>query len=150
MRNTQPEWRWEEGVADEQKEHLELRYGNADSTPYENWVLIGRIAKPKHHVFVVEWLINQDSPETKTILADARKELDFYLVEKNEPVPWDYAIYHCGTGANMYSRIHWSYFPTGRQGKRHASEVKQLSAEESSRLFGDLREPGKYIKSDFD
>ena len=150
MRNTQPEWRWEEGVVDEQKEHLELRYGNVDSDPYEDWKLICRIAKPKHNVFVVEWLINQSSLENKTVLADACKELDFYLVEKNEPFPWEYAIYHCSTGSNIYSRIHWSYFPTGCQGKRHASEVIQLSAEEASRLFRDSRGTGKYIKSDFD
>ncbi|MFH0818047.1 MAG: hypothetical protein V1909_05450, partial [Candidatus Micrarchaeota archaeon] len=80
------------------------------------------------------------------MLADARYELDFYLVEKDEPDPWAYALYHCNTGANMFSRVHWSYFPTGSQGKRHASKVIQLSAEESAQLFGDSGEPGKYIK----
>ena len=25
--------------------------------------------------------------------------------------PWSYAIYHCGTAANIYSPVHWSYFP---------------------------------------
>jgi hypothetical protein len=93
----------------------------------------------------VEWLVKQDSTKHQAMLADARHSLDFYLVEKDEPDPWAYALYHCNTGANMYSPVHWSYFPTGSHGKRHASKVLQLSAEESAKLFGDSREPGKYI-----
>jgi hypothetical protein len=60
--------------------------------------------------------------------------LDFYLVERRERNPWAYAIYHCGTGSNMYSKVHWSYFPSGRQGRRHSSEVVQLSPEEPRKL----------------
>jgi hypothetical protein len=64
-------------------------------------------------VFAVEWLVKQDSLAHQAMLADARRELDFYLVEKHEPDPWAYACYHCNTGANMYSRVHWLYFSTG-------------------------------------
>lgn len=39
------------------------------------------------------------------------KELNFYLVEKGEKDPWQYAIYHCGTASNIYSDVHWGYFP---------------------------------------
>lgn len=145
MRKTQPHWRWEDGVVDERKEHIELRHGNATETAYKNWKPIARIAKPKHHVFPVEWLVRQDSPAHQAILADARRELDFYLVEKDEPDPWAYARYHCNTGANMYSRVHWSYFPTGSQGERHASKVVRLSAEESAQLFVDSREPDEQV-----
>jgi hypothetical protein len=108
MRNPQLDWRWEEGVVDEQKEHIELRYGNAEETAYDNWETIARIAKPKHHVFSVEWLVRQDSPEHKEILEDARRDLDFLLVELDKPDPWAYALYHCGTLSNIYSRVHWS------------------------------------------
>jgi hypothetical protein len=146
MRNTQPDWRWEEGVVDERKEHIELCYGNADETPYENWKPIARIAKPKHHVFTVEWLVTQDSTGHQAMLADAHHELDFFLIELNKPDPWWYAIYHCNTASNLYSRVHWSYFPTGSQGERHASKVIQLSAEEYKKLVGNSGEPGKYIK----
>ena len=41
----------------------------------------------------------------------ASKELDFYLIQKREPDPWGYAKYHCRTGANMYSKICWAYYP---------------------------------------
>ncbi|HKJ38461.1 MAG TPA: hypothetical protein VJ972_06780 [Anaerolineales bacterium] len=145
MENTQPEWRWEEGAVDEQKEHIEIRYGNADKTSPKDWIHIARIAKPKDHIFKVEWLVKQDAPEHQTMLADTRRSLNFYLVEKNEPDPWKYALYHCNTSANMYGQDHWAYFPTGSQGKQYTSRVIQLSAEESARLFGDSRESGKYI-----
>ena len=87
MRNTQPGWRWEEGVVYERKEHIELRYGNAGETPYENWIPIARIAKPKNNMFAVEWLVRQDSPVHQVMLNDASHELDFYLVEKGERDP---------------------------------------------------------------
>ena len=131
MKNTQPEWQWEEGEVDERKEHIELRYGKAGETPYENWMPIARIAKLTNNIFAVEWLLKQDSSEHQIILNDARHELDFYLVEKGEPDPWAYALYHCGTGANMYSRVHWSYFQTGNQEKRYASKILKLSTEDS-------------------
>jgi hypothetical protein len=55
MGNAQPNWQWEEGVVDERKENIELCYGIAGETRYENWKPIARIAKPKRHVFAVEW-----------------------------------------------------------------------------------------------
>ncbi|MFH2011739.1 MAG: hypothetical protein ABIJ37_03390 [Pseudomonadota bacterium] len=136
MKKAQPQWRWEDGVVDDRKEHIELRHGNAMETPYEDWLPVARIGKPKEKVFPVQWLVKLDSPEDQVMLADARRELDFYLVEKGEPDPWAYAYYHCNTGANMYSRIHWSFFPDGRDGKRVSSLVIELSAKQAEELFG--------------
>jgi hypothetical protein len=50
-----------------------------------------------------------------------KEELDFYLVELHERDPWLYAKYHCGTIANVYSSIHWSFFSrkADRQSKKH-------------------------------
>jgi hypothetical protein len=93
----------------------------------------------------VEWLITHDSAEQQIMVVDVHKELDFYLVEKNEPDPWAYAIYHCNTGANMYSTVHWSYFPKGDQGERFASEVMQRSGKGYIKLEKDARESSKYI-----
>ncbi len=146
MKNTQREWRWEEGDVDEAGEHIELRYGDAHNTSPENWTPVARLAKPKDHVFKVDWLVKQEFPEYQAMLAHTRRELDFYLVEKEESDPWAYALYHCNTSSNMYSHVHWSYFPTGSEGKRHASRVIKLSAEESAKLIGDAGKPGTYIK----
>jgi len=137
MREAQPQWRWEDGAVDERTEHIELRHGDAATTPYENWLPIARIGEPRHCVFPVQWLVTPDSAESQAVLADARRELDFYLVEKGERDPWVYAQYHCNTGANMYSRVHWSYFPSGRDAERVSSMVIQLSAHEAAEVFGE-------------
>jgi hypothetical protein len=62
------------------------------------------------------------------IIDAAREELDFYLVEHPKGFPgtghpWGYAIYHCNTAANMYSNVHWSYFPNGNREQRYASMI---------------------------
>jgi len=117
MKHKQPDWRWEEGAVDERAEHMELRHGNAEETAYENWTPMARLAKPMNHVFKVEWLVQQESPQYESMLADVRRSLDFYLIENDDPDPWDYAFFHCSTGANQYSSVRWSYFPTSSQGK---------------------------------
>ena len=77
--------------------------------------------KPTNHVFPVQWLLPKSvNPE---IISRVQRELDFYLVELREANPWAYAVYHCGTSANMYSKIHWSYFANGNCGERYASMV---------------------------
>jgi len=104
-------------VVDDGKEHIELCHGIALKTPHEDWVPIVRIGRPKEHLFPVQWLLKSGCPEHQTMLDDARRELDFYLVDLVNPDPWEYAQYHCTTAANAYSSIHWSYFPHGRVGK---------------------------------
>lgn len=119
------EWSWQEGAVDRNKEHIEIRYGNALSGSYEEWTPVALISKPVNHVFSVSWL--KGSPSVgNTMIEEVCRELDFYLIEKREPEPWKYAIYHCSTAANMYSNVHWSYFPDGQQGDRQASRVVKL------------------------
>ncbi len=130
----QPDWRWEEGVVDDGKEHIELRHGDASKTPYENWSPIARIGKPNERLFRVQWLVKSDSPENRAMLEDARWDLDYYLVKLRNDDPWAYAQYPCTTTANMYSSMHWSYFPSGRGGEMVSSMVIGLSAEESRKL----------------
>jgi hypothetical protein len=135
-----PEWMWQEGAVDTDGEHIELRYGDASNVRYDEWTPIALIGKPRSRVFPVRWL--RISPAIDTaIIGKVRRELDFYLVDKREPNPWAYAIYHCNTSANMYSKVHWSYFPSGRQGERHSSVVVQLSAEDEAQLFGNPKRP---------
>ena len=148
MRRQQIQWRWEDGTVDEATEHIELRHGDAATTPYENWFSIARIGKPTHHRFRVQWLLKADGVQNQAMVADARRELDFYLVDKNEPNPWAYARYHCTTTANMYSRVHWCYFPNRGEGKRVSSMVVQLSAEEAGELFGKSETKNKLSKNE--
>ena len=43
-------------------------------------------------------------------------ELRYYLLDKGEPDPWNYAQYHCITAANLYSAVHWSFQRAGTPG----------------------------------
>jgi hypothetical protein len=141
MKRECPKWCWQDGVVDAHGKHIELRYGDAAKSEYENWHPIARIGKPKKHVFPVEWLIATDSPEHESMIVEARQELDFFLVEKGEPDPWAFAKYHCKTRANIYSRVHWCYFPHGIHGDRDSSTVIRLSSEEAALIFEDKKEP---------
>jgi hypothetical protein len=75
------------------------------------------------------WLVSPSViPE---MISDVKRELDFYVVEHPKKFPgtghpWAYVTYHCNTGTNMYSSLHWSYFPKGSRGQRHSSRVIRL------------------------
>jgi hypothetical protein len=103
-----------------------LSYGHASKVPYESWIRVALVGPPENRVFPVTWVIEGRRREQERVLDAARRELGFYLVEKGEENPWGYAKYHCVTSANMYSDIHWSYYPKGREGERHASMVLAL------------------------
>ena len=123
-------WGWQEGVVNVQGEHIELRYGDAETTASEQWLPIALIGKPTNHVFPVRWLLPASvNPE---ITSEVQRDLDFYLVEHPKGFPgtghpWGYAIYHCNTAANMYSSVHWSYFPNGNRGQHYASRIVTLA-----------------------
>jgi hypothetical protein len=117
---------WHDGHVDRDQEHIEIRYGDASHKQYEELQPIALIGKARRRVFPVRWLVdNFQDP----MVSEVRRELDFYLVDKREPDPWGYAIYHCGTSANMYSKVHWSYYPSGEGGERHSSRIVRVSAE---------------------
>jgi hypothetical protein len=117
-------WGWREGAVDAQEEHIELRYGDAAKRAYDEWLPIALIGKPTNHVFPVSWLMAPDNPSKQRIIDAARKELDFYLVEKHEANSWAYAKYHCSTAANMYSKVRWSYFTNAISEQARSSPYK--------------------------
>ena len=98
-------WEWKEGKVDRAATHMRLVYGDAE-------LPVALVAKPVGCTFVVEVLpISElDQGEYERVRQAVTKELTFYLVEKGEPDPWRYAIYHCGTASNIYSQVHWGYF----------------------------------------
>ena len=119
-------WGWREADVDVQGEHIELRYGDAETSAYEQWLPVALIGRPINHVFPVQWLLPK--PSNPEIISEVQRDLDFYLVEHPKDFPgtghpWWYAQYHCNTAANMYSSVHWSYFPNGDRGQRRSSVV---------------------------
>ena len=109
-------WAWRVGSVDRTTEHFELRYGSSDKAGWDDWLPVALVGPPSERVFVVEFLIEEKlAPQHPKIIRQVQEELDFYLVNLGERDPWAYAQYHCGTASNVYSDIHWSYFPKLRQ-----------------------------------
>lgn len=104
------EWDWVDAPVDESATFLELAYRQSPDSLDESLQPIARIGRPKDRLFPVQWLVPVVA-SNEAAIEHVRRELDFYLAEKDEPDPWNYAIYHCGTAANLYSPVHWSYFP---------------------------------------
>jgi hypothetical protein len=87
---------WHRGQVDTNKQHIELLWSKDKS-------LICRLQTENNNSFVVQFEDGVNEKRTK----EAEKELNFYLIELNEPDPWKYARYHCTTAANLYSRVRW-------------------------------------------
>jgi hypothetical protein len=102
-------WRWVDGSVDTTQEYIELVYGDVN-TNSEGWISLALLAPPVGNTFSVQRLI-EENDETRAMLTEARRQLDFYLVTKGESRPWEYAKYHCSTAANVYSQVHWIHHP---------------------------------------
>ncbi len=110
-------WAWRQGVVDVREEHFELRYGSAESSDWDSWVLVARVGRPTRRTFRVQFTADPENPSHAQMIEAAIRELDFYFVELGEKDPWGYARYHCSTGANIYSTIHWSLYRSKRGAK---------------------------------
>ena len=108
-------WQWQENFVDPCMEHMEIRYGDSGRIGYAEMLPVALIGKPRDHVFPVRWLVEEDTPEHARAIQETRRQLTYYLVEKGEDDPWLYAQYHCTTSLNMYSKVHWTYFHSGRE-----------------------------------
>jgi hypothetical protein len=118
MNNKKYKYRWQEGTVDLQKEYIELGYeADHDTIP------IALIGGPENNAFPVQWLVDTKAPKNKRMINLVKRELNFYLVEKEEPDPWEYAKYRCTTASNLYSNVHWSYYPEGDKKGKHSAII---------------------------
>jgi hypothetical protein len=98
------DWRWFEGEVDPDGDHLRLYFGD-ESEP-------AAIVGPPHgRVFPVQFSDADAGSGANERLDAVRAQLDFYLLEVGGPEPWQYAIYHCATAANLYAAVHWAFCP---------------------------------------
>ncbi len=103
-------WQWREGPVDKRFDHFELRYGDASASGGRNaWIPVAIVGLIHQALVNVEFVIDRADPRNFNIAEDVVKELKFYLGELNEPDPWHYLQYHCGTASNVYSPVHWSF-----------------------------------------
>lgn len=116
----QPEeyaWRWEEGQVNTKREHIVITYGDLGGDDPQDPRRVALVAAPDGQVFRVQFLIDDAEETHAEVRQDVIRELDYYLVKLRDPDPWAYAIYHCSTSSNVYSRVHWGYVPR-RRGRR--------------------------------
>jgi hypothetical protein len=92
-------------------EHFEIRYGDVRKSGWDEWIPVALVSRARQELVHVEFLLDRADPGNSEIIKEVVSELNFYLLEKAEPDPWNYLRYHCGTGANIYSSVHWSYQP---------------------------------------
>ena len=100
--------RWREGRVDRMREHFELRYESTVkfACDWNDWIPVAVIGASKAYIVNVQFLVEPDDPKNLAAVSDARKEIQFYLIDKKEPDPWGYARCHCGTFSNVYSKVH--------------------------------------------
>lgn len=143
---TESEWTWAEGPVDPKTEHIELRYGDAIRGS-----LVAMVGKPNGRVFPVRWL--RATISSREVASAVRSELDFYLVWHPKAFvatghPWSYAVYHCGTAANIYSTVHWSHFESEPARKLFRRDWSQSSGGRNmtgEQLFFTLQ-PGEFLR----
>ena len=105
---TNDSWNWQPGKVNIQNRYFELKYG-FDPIP------VTRIGIGSNRNFIVEFLlnVNDDVDKLKEIFSEALWEIELYLINNSEPDPIEYMINHTKKCANMYSKIHWRYYPLG-------------------------------------
>ena len=122
---TRSDWQWVEGIVDTNEDHIRLWHGkppteNKGGAVRERGRPDALVARGRGKTFTVQFLLAARPTDQRTakILQDVRRELDFYLIElstPDRPAPWAYAKYHCYTAANIYSKVHWGWFPKGHR-----------------------------------
>jgi hypothetical protein len=100
---------WHEGAVEAARAHIQISW-EPKAGDLDGLVVVARVAPgdgPSD--FLVQFVIDPNDPRANEAIADVRGELDFYLVEMDEPDPWAYARYHCTTASNIYGQVHWSW-----------------------------------------
>ena len=100
-----------EGVVSSDDEHIALSYGSFD-TEEPPFPIVARVSPPRKGVITLELLVDDSTTRGKEIIVDIRRKVNWLFVEKGEANPWGYAKYHCTTGANVYSNVHWGWVST--------------------------------------
>jgi hypothetical protein len=101
-------WNWLPGKVDLDHRYFELKFG-FDPLP------VARVGIGENKNFIVEFLlnVNDDTEKLQEIFSEVLWEIELYLINNNEPDPIEYMITHTKKCANMYSKVHWRYFPKG-------------------------------------
>ena len=125
-RMVQPEYKYRlvKGTVNPDREHFGIHFGQDDK-------VVALIAQGPGKTFVVQYLVGPGlSYQGKIdILREVQREIMFYLLEDGPRSvfhdPWTYTKYHCATAANMYSPVHWSWYPDSPVGAEQPQHLAQ-------------------------
>jgi hypothetical protein len=104
--------RWQRGYVDTNSEHFELLVAVSEEDEQTEGKSVAVIGPPEDGSVNVSFLIEENEANA-SLIEKVEKEINFYLLEINEPDRWKYAQYHCGTASNVYSSVHWSFVEAG-------------------------------------
>jgi hypothetical protein len=106
------EWEWTSGIVNTNNRYFELKFGYVP-TP------VARIGIGDNQNFIVEFLLSTaiDPEQQEEIFREIVYEIELYLINNSELDPITYMIKHTQKCANLYSKIHWGYFPKGSKRK---------------------------------
>jgi hypothetical protein len=101
-------WTWQPGKVDLNNRYFELKFGY-DPLP------VARIGIGSNKIFIVEFLLNlnEDIEKLQEIFCEVLWEIELYLINNSEPDPIEYMINHTKKCANVFSKVHWRYYPKG-------------------------------------
>jgi len=102
-------WQWKTGKVDKSKEHVEITYGDINKSAEKDFTTVARVSPPYEQTCTVEFLLSSENDKNSEMMKAVKKDINFYIVEKNEFDPWRYIRSHCGSTANLYSNVHWIY-----------------------------------------
>ncbi|MEO8231019.1 MAG: hypothetical protein ABI638_01970 [Ignavibacteriota bacterium] len=101
------DWKWQPGKVDLKNRYFELKFGVVPAP-------VARIGIDENKSFIVEFLLNvKELDKRQEMFSEIIWEIELYLINNNNADPVEYMINHTKKCANMYSRIHWRYFPKG-------------------------------------
>jgi hypothetical protein len=122
-KNEGPGVLWKTSHVDENQEHIKLFYGDAEKQGWNEFKLIALLSPPRRNTLHVQFVIKDTGEKNRVMKKAVITELDYYLIDLEKESPWEYAKYHCTTGANIYSMVHWAYYQKGDSGKAMRSEL---------------------------
>src|ERR1700733_4246306 len=114
---------WQRGYVDATGEHFQLLIVDLEEGVQTQEKVAALIGPPEAGFVNVRFLIEESEASASTI-EKLENEINFYLVELNEPDPWKYAQYHCGTASNVYSSVRWSFIEGGSKASQVISELE--------------------------
>jgi len=97
---------WAEGVVNPDDEHVVISYGELG----DNCTPVALLAAGPGRGYTVQFMLKhpREHQEAQDMLEEVRGELDFHLVELDEPDPWAYPRYHGTTTWNACGSVRWA------------------------------------------